>query len=212
MMELPLYNSKGDEAGTVSVDPDLFGGKVKLRLLAEAVVIYQNHRRRGTASAKDLTTIAGSHKKLWRQKGSGRARIGHKRSGHRTGGAAIFGPKPRDYNCAMPQKARRAALDSALLEKFISGNTKIVENISLAQPKTREMAKLLNKLDVHRTFLLGMAAPDEMIQRAVRNIAGASLAQVGGFNALDVAKPRCLLLTKDALDALVAQRKTEAVS
>jgi len=129
MIELTIKNSEGGDAGVVSVDEQALGGKVKPRLMHSATVMYQANARQGSASTKTRADIAGSTAKLYRQKGTGRARAGSRKSGVRVGGGRIFGPKPRDFGYAIPRKMRRAAMHSALLAKLKDGEVTVVESL-----------------------------------------------------------------------------------
>lgn len=203
MITLNVHNQKGDTVGTVDVDPEAFGGEVNQQLLHDVVLMYHANRRRGTHSTLRRGEVAGSTKKLFRQKGTGNARVGTRRSNKRRGGGTAKGPKPRDYEYHLPKKAVRAATRMAVLSKFQDNEAVIVDQINLAEPKTKQMAGVLKALKLHgETCLIGVAGPDVNLHRAARNIAGVKLVPTKEFNAYDVLRGKRLLLTKDALEAL----------
>jgi len=203
MITLNVHNQKGDTVGTVDVDPEAFGGEVNHQLLHDVVLMYQANRRRGTHSTLRRGEVAGSTKKLFRQKGTGNARVGTRRTNKRRGGGTAKGPKPRDYEYHLPKKAVRAATRMALLSKFQDNEAVIIDQISLPEPKTKQMAVVLKALKLSgQTCLIGVAAAGVNLHRAARNIAGVKLTPAQEFNAYDVLRGKRLLLTKDALEAL----------
>ena len=137
-ISLETKDTSGKAAGTVSLDENLFGGFVKNRLLHSAAVMYHANKRQGSACTKTRAEIAGTTKKLYRQKGTGRARAGTRKSGTRVGGGVIHGPKPRDFSYHMPQKQRQAALRSAVLGKAKDGELHVVANLDLPEIKTKK--------------------------------------------------------------------------
>ncbi|MBI3099283.1 MAG: 50S ribosomal protein L4 [Planctomycetes bacterium] len=214
MIDLPVYSAEGKPSGTVAVDEALFGGKVHARLLRDAVVAYHAHRRQGTVSTRDRGEVEGSTKKMWKQKHTGRARMGTKRSPIWRHGGRVFGPKPRDFRSGMTVRHRHQALDSALLSKFLDKEAAVVDVLSFARPAgaekprwTKKMAGLLKSIGIDRTCLIGLSKHDANVHLATRNIRGVKSSPVSEFNAFDVLRYRRLLLTKDGLEALVAARK-----
>jgi large subunit ribosomal protein L4 len=210
MLEIPCYDKEGNRKESVRVEEDLFGKIVKERLLREVIVKYEANRRQGTASTKTRGQVEGSTKKPWRQKHTGRARAGTIRSPIWRHGGVIFGPHPRDYSLVIPKKVRRAALDSALLSKFIDNEALIVEGFDFSEPKTKKMAALLKKIGIQRSCLVGVAKPDTILFKSTRNIPRVDLQAVDHFNAYEVLKHRNLVLTKEAFDRLVDRRKSSA--
>ena len=142
-MSLTVYNRQGQSAGTITVDPADFGGKVSKQLLHDAVIMYQANQRAGTHSTLRRGEVSGSTKKLFRQKGTGNARVGNKRTNKRRGGGTTKGPKPRDYSYRMPKKAMRIATRMAVLSKFQDNEVVIVDDLAFTAPKTKEMAAVL---------------------------------------------------------------------
>src|SRR5438128_8878288 len=139
MLTLNVYNRQGDSVGTVEVDPAEFGGEINRQLLHDVVVMHLANQRAGTHSTLRRGEVAGSTKKLFRQKGTGNARVGTRRTNKRKGGGTAKGPKPRDYQYHLPKKAGRTATRMALLSKFQDQETVIVHELPFTQPKTKEM-------------------------------------------------------------------------
>src|SRR6059058_3433373 len=140
MLTLNVYNRQGESVGTVQIDPQEFGGKINRQLLHDVVVMHLANQRAGTHSTLRRGEVAGSTKKLFRQKGIGNARAGTRRTNKRRGGGTAKGPKPRDYEYHLPKKAVRAATRMAILSKFQDQEAVILDEMKLPQPKTKEMA------------------------------------------------------------------------
>jgi len=201
-MELPIYNEAGEVTGKVDFDPSVFGDKVKRRLLHQAVVMYEARARAGTVKTKTRAERAGSGKKPWRQKGTGRARAGSKRSPLWRKGGIVWGPKPRDYSYSMPVQARREALRSALLSKFLDNEVKVIDKLDFDAPKTKRVAAMLDKLGIKSKCLLAVKAHNPNVWKSVRNIARAGLSPIRDLNAYDVLRGGQLILTREALQGL----------
>lgn len=206
-LSLPVYNSQGASVGTVEVDPAELGGKINRQLLHEVVLMYLANRRAGTHSTLRRGEVAGSTKKLFRQKGTGNARVGTRRSNKRRGGGTSKGPKPRDYEYHLPKKAVRAALKMALLSKLQDHETVVVDELKFPEIKTKQMADVLKALNLQgTTCLLGLGAldidEDRTIYKSARNINGLDVTPAALLNAYEVLRPKRLLLTKAALTEL----------
>jgi large subunit ribosomal protein L4 len=209
-MSLTVFNRQGQSAGTITVDPADFGGKVSKQLLHDAVVMYQANQRAGTHSTLRRGEVSGSTKKLFRQKGTGNARVGNKRTNKRRGGGTTKGPKPRDYSYRMPKKAMRIATRMAVLSRFQDNEVVIVDDLEFAAPKTKEMAAVLKALNLgDKTCLIGTAGMQEGVYKSARNIRGVEILPAAEFNAYHVLRPKRLLLTRAALDELrtIAKKK-----
>src|SRR5438445_1012760 len=155
-LTLTVYNRQGESVGTVDIDPEEFGGKINKQLLHEVVLMYLANRRAGTHSTLRRGEVAGSTKKLFRQKGTGNARVGPKRTNKRRGGGTAKGPKPRDYEYHLPRQAVRAATRMAILSKFQDQETVIVDELKFPEIKTKQMAQVLNNLNLNGlTCLVG---------------------------------------------------------
>src|SRR5215472_10083041 len=145
MLTLNVYNRQGDSVGTVQVDPEEFGGTVNKQLLHDVVLMHLANQRAGTHSTLRRGEVAGSTKKLFRQKGTGNARVGNRRSNKRRGGGTAKGPKPRDYEYHLPKKAVRAATRMAILSKLQDNEAVIIDELTVGggQPKTKELAGVI---------------------------------------------------------------------
>lgn len=209
---LPVFNRSGVQVGTVEVDPDELGGKVNKQLLHEVVLMYLANQRSGTHSTKRRGEVAGSTKKLFRQKGTGRARAGTKRTNKRRGGGTAKGPKPRDYEYHLPKKAVRAATRMALLSKFQDAEAVVVDDLQLQEIKTKQVAEVLKSLNLGKTScLIGIGTKEidekKTIYKSARNIFGVEVLPAAQLNAYGVLKPKRLLLTKAAVEELCKTAK-----
>lgn len=212
MASLPVYNRSGKEVGTYEIDPAAIAPKISKQLLHDAVVMYQRNLRQGTAKTKTRTEVAGSGKKMYRQKGTGNARAGSRRSGVRRGGGHIFAKTPRDWSYTMPRKALQAATRMAIASKLQDNEVVVIDELSFAGPKTKEMATILKALKIGDTSLLvAIADFDQQVYLSARNIDRVEISPVSQLNALAVLKPRKLLVTKAALDAIKDRAAKKAV-
>jgi large subunit ribosomal protein L4 len=210
-MNLAVYDMAGKQVGSYEIDPAELAPKVNKQLLHDAVVMYQANARQGTQKTKTRGEVAGSTKKLYRQKGTGNARAGARRSGTRRGGGHIFAKSPRDFGWRMPRKALQTATRMALAARLADDEVKLVDAISVAGPKTAPVAKMLAALGVaERTVLLAPEKHDADFWKSARNIDGVSVAPVGELNAWSILRPRSIVMTKAALDAFRASAKAAA--
>lgn len=203
MLSLDVYNRQGETIGKVEIDPAEFGGKINKQLLHEVVLMYLANQRAGTHSTRRRGEVAGSTKKLFRQKGTGNARVGTRRTNKRRGGGTAKGPKPRDYEYHLPRKAVRAATRMAILSKFLDHEAVILDELSLPEIKTKQVVALLKALKLDSTTcLIGTAGYDTNVYKSARNIPGVLVAPTAEFNAYTVLRQKRLVLTRDALDEL----------
>ena len=222
VISLPVVNKAGESVGNVEIDPAKFGGKISKQLLHDVVLMYMANQRAGTHHTLRRGEVAGSTKKLFRQKGTGNARVGTKRTNKRRGGGTAKGPKPRDYEYHLPKKAVKAATRMAILSKFIDGEAVILDDLVIATPKTKEMIGLLKTIKVGTksvtqgettaekpvtladgSVLIGTAGYDLNIYKSGRNIQGVKVLPAAEFNAYIVLKQKRLVLTRSALELLV---------
>ncbi|MFZ3102105.1 MAG: 50S ribosomal protein L4 [Desulfitobacteriaceae bacterium] len=199
MPKVQVVNMQGAPVGEMELDEYVFGIKPHTTVLHSAVVMQLASLRRGTSSTLLRGEVRGGGRKPWRQKGTGRARAGSTRSPLWRGGGVLFGPKPRDYSFSLPKKVRRLALRSALSSKFLEENLIVIEDINLAEAKTRDMVKLLKALSINKKALVVTAKTDESVARSARNIEGVKALQVEGLNVLDLLRHDVLLITKAAV-------------
>jgi large subunit ribosomal protein L4 len=193
MIDLSVYNREGQEVESLKVDESAFGGVVRHPLLKQAIVMYQANKRLGTAATKGRSMVAGSKKKLFRQKGTGRARIGNIRTGKRVGGGMTFAKVARDFRKRMPKKQRRLATASAILAKLLSNNVVVVDELKFEQ--------------IGRSCLVTVSAPDVSLHRQARNIPRVAVMPVAQLNAGDVCNFQKMLFTKDAFLSLLDKDK-----
>ena len=201
-MELPVYNNEGNEIEKVSLDSQRLGGRIRKTLLREAVIMYEANQRVGTASTKTKSEVAGGGRKPWVQKHTGRARAGSIRSPLWRGGGIVFGPKPRDYSYSIPKKAKKVALRSALLSRFVDNEVIIADKLDFDTPSTKKMAQLLSALNANGSCLIVIPERIEAIWKSARNIPLVKVMTVSELNAYDVLKKDKVLMTKDALSIL----------
>ena len=202
ILEIEVVNQTGAKLEKVELPPHIFGVKVNPYLLHEVVRMYQANERQGTASTKNRGEVSGSGRKPWRQKGTGRARVGSIRSPLWRKGGVIFGPRPRDYSYTVPRKKIKIALSQALSDKVNKGEFMVVDKIEVANPKTKEMAKIIKNLNPGKKVLLVVASADEKLKKASRNIPFLSLVTAKEINAYQVLGHHKVILTKDALVSL----------
>ena len=203
MIELPVYNQSGEKIDTLSVDEAKFGGEVNAALLKQALVMYHANKRQGTVRTLARGEVAGSTRKIFRQKGTGNARMGTIRQPVRKGGGHAKQKRPKDWRLAMPKKARRRATESAILAKLQSGDVRLIDSFALEQPKTKVVAGLFKVLGIDRSCLLAIQGGDENLVRSARNIDRTTLTTVEQLNAWDIMQNRTLLLTKDGFSSLI---------
>ena len=202
MIEVPVFNSKGDQIETLSVDEQRLGGTVRTDLLKQALVRYHANRRQGTVKTKSRGQVTGSTRKLYKQKGTGNARAGSARTNIRRGGGMAFRKDPRDYSKRMPAKARRLARNSALLSKLQSQDAVIIDQLSLDSPKTKTIAQVFAALKIDRSCLLTLAQSDRNVYLSARNMPRTEVTTVGELNAWSICNKKKMLLTKDAAKQL----------
>ncbi|CAG0952396.1 50S ribosomal protein L4 [Anaerolineae bacterium] len=203
MVELQVYDAEGKATSKVKFDESVFGEKVKSKTLREVVYAYEANLRQGNANSKNLSDVAGSNKKPWKQKGTGRARTGQKRAPHRKKGSVAHGPHPRSFYVTVPPKMRRLALESALLSKFQDAEVAVVEGLKFDKPKTAKLAGMLSQSGLDSgSVLIGLPKQDHNFFLSSRNLQRTLVRPLAQLNAYEVIKQRRLLLTKEALDAL----------
>ena len=202
MPTLPVYNSKGEAAGEVTLAEALFAVEPNEPVVHQAVVTFLANQRQGTASTRGRSEVRGGGHKPWRQKGTGRARQGTRTAPHWKGGGVAFGPKPRNYRQALPKRMRELAFACALSDKLASGLVKVVNQLELAEATTRSMAGLLARLEVAGPVLVVMDEPDPVVTQASGNLPGVRLVRADELNTYQVVAAAQLLFTQAALARL----------
>ena len=210
-MNLAVYDMSGKKVGSYEIDPAELAPAVSKQLLHDAVVMYQANQRQGTQKTKTRGEVAGSTKKLYRQKGTGNARAGARRSGTRRGGGHIFAKRPRDFGWRMPRKALQAATRMALAARIADEEVRVVDSLAIAAPKTAAVARMLKGMGLgDSTVLLASEKHDANVWKSARNIAGLSVAPVAELNAWSILRSRSIVMTKAAIDAFRAAAKEKA--
>ncbi len=197
-METAIYNLQGQEAGKINL-PATFETRVSPALLHEVVVGYMANRRSGTHATKTRAEVSGGGRKPWREKGTGNARAGSNRSPLWRKGGIIFGPKPRDYYQEMPRKMRQMALRCVLSAKASSGELKVVEEIKLDKPKTKDMVKILTALGVQKSAVIALVDPQASVIKSARNLGGIKTVPASLLSVYDLLSHDTLLMTEDAV-------------
>ena len=216
-VDVAFYGADGQEQGTKSFAPGAVSNYPNYALLKEAVRRYQGRLRRGTAKTKTRSEIHGSPRKPWKQKGTGRARSGSKKSPIWRGGGVVFGPSPRSYDYGLSRKQRRTATRHALLSKLLDGETRIIEQISADKPSTATFRKIADALELNRSYLIGLPSAMSVEDRrsiwmSARNLEGVEILPVCDFNALALLKCQNLLLTAAAFEEVQQQESAISVA
>ena len=201
MANVTVYNMEGNEVGTMELNDAVFGVDINEHLVHLAVVRQLANNRQGTQKAKTRSEVRGGGRKPWRQKGTGHARQGSIRAPQWTGGGVVFAPVPRDYEVKMNKKERRAALKSALTSKVQDNKLVVVDSLTLAEAKTKEMQKVLTNLKADKALVI-TAADDQNVAISARNIADVQTATVNTMNVYDVMKHNTVVVTKDAVASI----------
>lgn len=203
MISAPIKSVTGGDVGTYEFDPAELAPGINKQLLHDAVVMYEANRRVGTVRTKSRGEVAGSTKKLFRQKGTGRARMGPKRTPIRRGGGMAFAKRPKDWSYRMPKKAVKLATRMALLSKFQDGEAIVLDSLTVDQPKTRVIADMLKALGVDRQgCLLAIRENDAVVWKSARNIPTLRVSPALELNAYDLLRQKRLVVTRDAMDLL----------
>jgi large subunit ribosomal protein L4 len=208
-MKLTIKDNNGQSAGELEVKFPLVEDGRGTQAVHDVVVAYQAAQRMGTACTKTMGEVAGSGKKPWRQKGTGRARAGSFASPLWRGGGVVFGPKPRDFGKKVSRKTRQLALRKALSERLRAGDVVLVDDLKVESGKTKDFIKLLKVLDLTGTALIVAQTPDQNLTRASRNVANVALATSESLNTYDVLRPDKLVFTRGAFEQVEARLKTE---
>jgi large subunit ribosomal protein L4 len=203
MATLPVFNIAGEEVGTYEIDPAAVAPRISKQLLHDVVVMYEANLRQGSHCAKTRGQVSGSTKKMYRQKGTGNARAGSKRTNIRRGGGVARTIKPRDYSYRLPKKAIKLATRMAIASKIADNELVVIDSLNLDSPQTKVVSSALKALGLQGlTTLVVLGGADPMVYLSSRNIAGVTVSPVRDLNALAVLKPRRMLVTREALDRI----------
>ena len=211
MPKLTVYDRKGKKVGTYNVEPTDFAPRVSKQLLHDAVVMYQANHRQGSHKTKNRSEVSGSTRKLYKQKGTGNARAGQRRSGVRRSGGHIFARRPRDYAYRLPRKALQMATCMALASKVEDDELVVIDDLKFDEPRTRDLVAILRTLGCDDdTLLVATAGYDRNVYKSARNIADVDISPAAELNALSILSSRRLLVTKAALDELKERAASKA--
>jgi len=198
MAKVAVYDMTGKKTGDMELSDDIFGVEVNESLIHQVVVAQLASKRQGTQSAKTRSEVRGGGRKPWKQKGTGRARAGSIRQPNWIGGGVVFAPKPRDYDKKINKKAKRIALKSALTSRVAEAKILVLDELKLAEVKTKEMQKVMDNLKLEKALVV-IAGTDENVRLSARNIENIKTAAVNTINVYDILKYENLVLTKDAV-------------
>jgi large subunit ribosomal protein L4 len=197
--KVALYDMSGAQIGELELNDSVFGIEPNQAVMYDFVKMQLANKRVGTSSTKTRAEVRGGGKKPWRQKGTGRARVGSSRNPVWTGGGIAFGPKPRDYSYRLPRKARRLAMKSALSSKVLENNIIVVDQLSFDEPRTKQMVATLQALNSGKKTLVVTADGDPNVSKSARNIHGVKPLRVDFINVYDLLNYDTLLITRDAV-------------
>jgi large subunit ribosomal protein L4 len=203
MIDVAVLNREGKEVESLQVDENVFGGCVRYELLKQAIVRHQANNRVGTAATKSRGMVKGSTAKLFRQKGTGNARVGNSRTGKRVGGGVTFAKVNRDFSKRMPRKQRQLATASAILSKLQTGNVVVVDELGFDAPRTKDFVGILGNLKIDRSCLVTTNVQSDNLYKSVRNIPKVDMLPVSDLNAGDICNKQKMLFTKDAFLSLI---------
>ena len=201
-MKLDVVNAQNEKVGNVDLRDEVFGGRVKTDLIWEAVVHQNAAERRGTHATKNRALVSGSGRKPWRQKGTGRARVGEIRNPLWRKGGTVFGPQPRSYDYALPRKVKRGALRAAFAQKLHDGAIVVVDKLEASERKTKATAAMLKTLGATGKTLVIDVSHDEAFTLSARNIAGVKLVPLGRVTARDLIDTSHVIATRAAVEKL----------
>ena len=201
MANVSVLNMEGKEVGSMELNDAVFGVEINEHLVHQAVVLQLANNRQGTQKAKTRSEVSGGGRKPWRQKGTGHARQGSTRAPQWTGGGVVFAPVPRDYSFKMNKKEKRAALKSVLTSKVQENKFIVLDELKLAEVKTKEMKKVLDNLKVNNALVI-IGDDSENVALSARNIAGVQTASVNTINVFDMLKYNTIIATKSSLASI----------
>ncbi len=201
-MQAPFFDALGERNGEVDLPDAIFTEKPNIPVMHQAYVRQMANARQGTASTKTRGAVSGGGAKPYRQKGTGRARHGSTREPSMKGGGNVFGPRPRDYSQRMPRQMRRLALRSALSQKAIDGQIRVIETFVFDEPKTKQAQELMDAIGFDSTTLVVLPAPNYTVSRSFENMSDATIVLARNLNIRDLFSHTYLLLSKDSIELL----------
>jgi len=202
MPEVEVKNRAGEVVSSAPLNDQTFGGEIKEHLIHEVVVMQLANRRRGTAATKTRAQVAYSTVKPWRQKGTGRARVGTRRSPIWRGGGTTFGPNPRDYSYKVPKKVRKQALRAAIADKVKNGQMVVIDSLELEEPKTKLFVEMMQNLSLGNSTLVLLNGENRNLKLSARNIPGVKILMIDGLNVYDLLYHERVLISRDDIPRL----------
>jgi len=204
---LPIYSLDGKELESIKLNTSVFDGTINTEAIYQAINAYRAGQRRGVASTKTRGEVSGGGKKPWKQKGTGRARVGSTRSPLWRHGGVVFGPHPRDFSYKLPTKIKTLALKSSLNSKVKENSFMVLDNLSLDKPKTKEARKIFSNLKINSSALLILGKIDKTTRLALRNLSFLDLNTATDTNVYEVITHKKIIVTKDGLTGLINRLK-----
>jgi large subunit ribosomal protein L4 len=201
-MTIDVVNGKNEKVGSVELSDEVFTGRVNTGIIWESVVHQNAGERRGTHATKTRAQVSGTGKKPWRQKGTGRARVGEARNPLWRSGGIVFGPQPRDYAFRLPRKVTKGALRAALIEKLGAGAVTVVDELAVSEPRTKRAVELLADLNVTGKAVLVDVSPSADLELATRNLPGIRVVRSNQLTARDVVDAQRIVTSKAAVEHL----------
>ncbi|MCX7965509.1 MAG: 50S ribosomal protein L4 [Syntrophorhabdaceae bacterium] len=198
MAKLDLLNINAEKIGEIEIKDEIFNCEVKPHLIHDVIKMQLANRRRGTASTKTRSEVKGSNRKPYRQKGTGRARLGTYKSPLMVGGGVVFGPHPRDYSYNLPKKVKKAALRSALTVRYTGSNMIVLDKLELDKISTKTFSNIMKNLNLTKPLFV-IANKDEIVEKSARNIPYTKILRTEGLNVYDVIRHEQLIFTLDSL-------------
>lgn len=208
MIDIPVLDTEGREIRRERLDPEILGGRVRHALLKQAIVAFRAAQRQGTVGTRSRGMVHGASRKLYRQKGTGRARMGNLRTPIRRGGGRTFAKTTRDMSVDFPRQMRRLARNSAILAKAQAGSIRIVDGLKFDAPKTATFARMMRAIGADRGLLLAVPSPDVNLWKSARNIPDAVVRTVSELNAYEVLRYRQLVFVPEAFATLTSDPRT----
>lgn len=202
MPVVAVYSTNGEQVGEMQLSDKVFGEQINEAVIHEVVVNQMANQRVGTSSTKSRSEVRGGGRKPWRQKGTGRARAGSRRSPLWRGGGVVFGPKPRDYSYSVPKKVRRLAFRSALSAKLAEDKMVVLEELDFEEPKTKKMVEILKRFSADKKAVVVTSSKNENVEKSARNIPGVLPRTSDRLSVMDLVTYDKLVLTRDAVARL----------
>ena len=203
MIQIPVYNKEGKEVDQLTIDEAVLGSYVRPQLLKQAIVMYHANRRQGSACTKSRGMVQGSTRKIYRQKGTGNARMGANRTVVRRGGGVAFAKQVRDFRQDMPKKQRLLARNSAILAKLKSNSAFIIDTLAFDAPKTKAFMTILKNLKIDRSCIVATEKQDMAVYKSLRNIPKVDSLEVSDLNAGVIFNHQKILFTRSAIESIV---------